>query len=151
LEIYCGFKYDQKQKRWEIDECRRIFARFSSTHTLQHNPVLSPLTCCYIIIVVRFHLNSLALLCTREAEKLFPCSSHAIPTNEMDIRTAKLIGSWSVFRRRRIRDHVNKTPAPIFREAPSPSMILKRAGLPRHSGNGICNRRYHPRSHSGHH
>lgn len=66
-----------------------------------------------------------------------------------DSRTAKVIGSWSVFRRRRIRDYVHSRMLPLFREAPSPSMILKRAALPRHSGNGICNRRYHPRSHSG--
>ena len=119
-------------------------------HTQKHNPVPSPLLC-HIAIVVRLHLHPLALLRTHQAGSHRRRPSHATPTSEIDLRTSRLIGSWSVFRRRRIRDHVNKPPAPIFREAPSPSMILKRAGLPRHSGNGICNRRYHPSSHSGHH
>jgi hypothetical protein len=83
------------------------------------------------------------------AGRLTNTTSHAMPSSNMDSRTAKVIGSWSVFRRRRIRDYVHSRMLPLFREAPSPSMILKRAALPRHSGNGICNRRYHPSSHSG--
>jgi len=117
LGTRCGYEFDQKQMLWKTDECLRIFARFAKTHT---HTIKCHLLCLITSNFRRSRLHALALLCAHEAGSHHKRSSHAMPTSELDIRTAKLIGSWSVFRRRRIRDHVNKPPSPIFREAPSP-------------------------------
>jgi hypothetical protein len=69
-------------------------------------------------------MPSCAALSIRGTGRLTNTTSHAMPSSNMDSRTAKVIGSWSVFRRRRIRDYVHSRMLPLFREAPSPNIFL---------------------------